>query len=271
MMTTISIINADERSNKLQRMIKTLGLILLASAMVIVLRHSIPRSSLNDSLYPTNDTDDTSTRMLNIMVTTQSLPTKKPTLKPVSKHPTRKPNNVNTTAKPTKKPMRPPTANSPTRKPSLVKPVSNRPTRTKPPTPKPLLKRPTNKPAAATNKPTTRKPTTAPTLSKSYFNYNTTIGSQYGPAAWGNVSTANNYWSEFGFTKNQCSDKTVMQSPIDVCTMPEKHCLEYHEPRSKVGTMILNIITHCLTCHTSPYFISHLSLIFLPGRELSIH
>lgn len=71
-----------------------------------------------------------------------------------------------------------------------------------------------------------------------FFNYNTTEGSHFGPSSWGNVtmsnSTSENYWSEFGFVVNQCNDTTVSQSPIDVCTAPEKHCLEYHEPRARV-------------------------------------
>jgi hypothetical protein len=74
--------------------------------------------------------------------------------------------------------------------------------------------------------------------SQTFFNYNTTAGSQFGPSSWGDVivlnSTSENYWSEFGLVTNQCNDEVVMQSPIDVCTAPEKQCLEYHEPRAKV-------------------------------------
>ena len=121
--------------------------------------------------------------------------------------------------------------------------------------------------------PSLSKPTPKPTSSSSikptsYFNYNTTIGSPYGPYAfaWGNVNTANNYWSEFGFTKNQC--KSVMQSPIDVCTMPEKHCLEYHEPRAKVCTRIgityvqwpnaCILFMYCVRRTTPRYLLTHL-------------
>ena len=80
--------------------------------------------------------------------------------------------------------------------------------------------------------------------SQTFFNYNTT--SQFGPSSWGNVivlnSTSENYWSEFGLVTNQCQDKKVMQSPIDVCTAPEEQCLEYHEPRAKVR---INSIFFC--------------------------
>lgn len=35
--------------------------------------------------------------------------------------------------------------------------------------------------------------------------------------------------------ENRCGDENVAQSPIDVCTRPERHCQEYHEFRSRRG------------------------------------
>ena len=71
-----------------------------------------------------------------------------------------------------------------------------------------------------------------------YYNYNISKDSKYGPSTWQHVltlnSTAQNYWSEFGLIGNQCNDDSLAQSPIDVCTKPERHCMEHHEFRSKV-------------------------------------
>ena len=111
--------------------------------------------------------------------------------------------------------------------------------------------------SVATKEETFESPSEQPTLtplfpvhrdpliaSQTFFNYNTT--SQFGPSSWGDVivlnSTSENYWSEFGLVTNQCQDDKVMQSPIDVCTVPEEQCLEYHEPRAKVR---INSITFC--------------------------
>ena len=79
-------------------------------------------------------------------------------------------------------------------------------------------------------------PTNKPTLSTPfpYYNYDNT--SQYGPDQWHNIQILNstdNYWREWGKVENQCNNE--MQSPIDVCTKPERHCKEYHEFRSKRG------------------------------------
>lgn len=69
-----------------------------------------------------------------------------------------------------------------------------------------------------------------------YFNYNTSADSMYGPNRWENVTVLNsteNYWHEFGFVENRCGAGT--QSPIDLCTEPVKHCMEEHEFRSRPG------------------------------------
>jgi len=83
---------------------------------------------------------------------------------------------------------------------------------------------------------TSAPPTNKPTLSTPfpYYNYDNT--SQYGPDQWHNLTILNstdNYWREWGKVENQCNNE--MQSPIDVCTKPERHCKEYHEFRSKRG------------------------------------
>ena len=75
----------------------------------------------------------------------------------------------------------------------------------------------------------------------SYFNFNISAGSQFGPSAWSQVNVSNSHWSEFGFVKNQCNDDKVPQSPIDVCTAPEKHCLEFHETRPNVSYVCLYV------------------------------
>ena len=112
---------------------------------------------------------------------------------------------------------------------------SARPSKTDHPASLPLSNIPSEQPTFTPKIPVHRDPLIA---SPMFFNYNTTEGSHFGPSSWGNVtmsnSTSENYWSEFGFVVNQCNDTTVSQSPIDVCTAPEKHCLEYHEPRARV-------------------------------------
>ena len=140
---------------------------------------------------------------------------------------------------------------SPTDHPSTLSP-SNEPTpspTTDYPTPFPSTNTPTLYPSTdmpslspSTNTPSYSpsispvSPTNKPTLSTPfpYYNYDNT--SQYGPDQWSNLSILNstdNYWREWGKVENQCNE--LMQSPIDVCTKPERHCKEYHEFRSKRG------------------------------------
>ena len=91
-----------------------------------------------------------------------------------------------------------------------------------------------------------------------YYNYNISKDSKYGPSTWQHVltlnSTAQNYWSEFGLIENQCNDHSLAQSPIDVCTKPERHCMEHHEFRSKVREpyhIVNYIYCVCLECFIS--------------------
>ena len=84
----------------------------------------------------------------------------------------------------------------------------------------------------------------------SFFNYNISDGSRFGPQSWNDVTGSNstsNYWYEFGFVANECSKGA--QSPIDVCTQPVKHCEEWHEFRSKVNRIYAHLLT--LPCHLS--------------------
>ena len=113
---------------------------------------------------------------------------------------------------PTAHPSHAPTSSSPT--------VSSGPTMTNMPTNTPLF-------------PTHDEPNQA---ISTFFNYNTSESSRYGPHSWSNVTALNsteNYWHEFGFVANECSKGA--QSPIDVCTQPARHCEEYHEFRAKRG------------------------------------
>ncbi len=131
---------------------------------------------------------------------------------------------------------KPTTSNPRTARPTS-NPITQRPTRI------PITQRPTKIPTAAPTERATISPTAKPTLSEPiepldpnapYFNFNTTEGSQFGPSVWNQVDVSNSYWSEFGLVTNQCNDRKVAQSPIDVCTTPEKQCLEFHETRPNV-------------------------------------
>jgi hypothetical protein len=145
----------------------------------------------------------------------------------------------------------------------------------------------TASPSQQPSDPPTWKPTPSPTESPtpwndpfppndlplnpdfSYFNYNTTSGSQHGPGfigfsqvnnkmmllykenSWGNVrAPPDSYWNEFdgnGFgawkgvlenrrpNRNMCS-RVGLQSPIDVRANTE-HCPEFHEVRSLVSPL----------------------------------
>ena len=147
-------------------------------------------------------------------------PSEEPTLSPfMTMSPTMTPTTLSPTLSPLMSPILYPT-NSPT---SSSRPTTSvEPTTTNLPTQIPLF--PTH------NEPDQPLPT--------FFNYNTSESSRYGPHSWGNVtvlnSTAQNYWHEFGFVTNNCGNKGA-QSPIDVCTQPVRHCEEYHEFRAKVN------------------------------------
>jgi hypothetical protein len=125
----------------------------------------------------------------------------------------------------------------------------------------------------------------------SYFNYNTTVGSEYGPGhigfsqvdnkmvilykenSWTNVEPpSNSYWKEFdrhGFgawkgvlesrqpDRNRCG-RVGLQSPIDVRANTD-HCPEFHEVRSLVSQFHCNeTSTTCkIICLVCPPFFSH--------------
>jgi len=140
---------------------------------------------------------------------------------------------------PTTLPTNLPTSSIPTESPTFL--PSTGPTNS--PTPSPSV------PPTSTSMPSTsNNPTKGPLFSTqpeptnpnaTYFNYNTTEGAKFGPSVWDHVmvlnSSEHNYWKEFGFVENQCNNRKIAQSPIDVCTKPKRHCVEYHEFRSKRG------------------------------------
>ena len=164
-----------------------------------------------------------------------------PTTKQPSEHPTQLP-TIDQTAKPSIQSSDSP-SDRPSSSPTAPAILTDSPTDAPTQFPSAI---PTNHPSTSVSPTLTNAPTTQPfkthseplDLNATYFNYNTTVGSNYGPSAWGNVkvlNSTNNYWSEFGLVTNQCNDPRVGQSPIDVCTSPVRHCLEYHEFRSKVS------------------------------------
>ena len=127
-----------------------------------------------------------------------------------------------------------PTTQLPTLSP-LISPISY-------PTDMPTL---TSRPTTSSVPSTTNMPTQTSPFSthdepdqplSTFFNYNSSASSRFGPHSWGNVTVLNsteNYWHEFGFITNECGKGP--QSPIDVCTQPVRHCEEYHEFRTKVN------------------------------------
>lgn len=122
-------------------------------------------------------------------------------------------------------------------------------------------------PTASSNPTMTNMPTQTPLFPThdepnqsipTFFNYNMSESSRYGPHSWNNVTVLNtteNYWYEFGFVVNECSKGA--QSPIDVCTQPVRHCEEYHEFRAKVNAFVVHqsiLPRHYLTlCTTLTY------------------
>ena len=143
----------------------------------------------------------------------------------------------------------------------------------------------TSNPTATATEPTTSSPTQSPTNTPTepepidltstlpYFNYDTQ--SPYGPNQWQNIlldnSTRTNYWSEFNLVENQCNSMDGMQSPIDVCTQPERHCKEYHEFRSKVSLLCLaknSLVTRKYTCTPAQSFDTTVYLIYLSTHSI---
>ncbi|KAL3761973.1 hypothetical protein ACHAW5_006679 [Stephanodiscus triporus] len=82
---------------------------------------------------------------------------------------------------------------------------------------------------------------------RSYFNYNATDGSRFGPSTWGGVVAGDeyDYWGRTflddddddgsSSLENMCQVDGIARSPIDVCTRPEGGCEEFHEIRSRGG------------------------------------
>ena len=152
--------------------------------------------------------------------------------------PTEKPSQPSATTTPTMAP----TTQLPTLSP-LISPISY-------PTDMPTL---TSRPTTSSEPSTTNTPTQTSPFStheepdqplSTFFNYNSSVSSRFGPHRWGNVTVLNsteNYWHEFGFIANECGKGP--QSPIDVCTQPVRHCEEYHEFRTKVNND--DVVTTC--------------------------
>lgn len=100
-----------------------------------------------------------------------------------------------------------------------------------------------------------------------FFNYNTSESSRYGPHSWSNVTVLNsteNYWYQFGFVANECSRGA--QSPIDVCTQPVRYCEEYHEFRAKVNDIIVTMFTLAFVIFCSSYDIFLYPTVANPKR-----
>lgn len=138
------------------------------------------------------------------------------------------------------------------------------------PTHVPTSSSPTTAPTRSSRPSTTNIPTQAPLFPThdepnqdvaSFFNYNISKGSRFGPNSWNNVTVLNsteNYWHEFGFVENEC--RKGAQSPIDVCTQPVKHCEEFHEFRAKVNDIGENLLTFVP-------LLSNASFVALPSTE----
>jgi hypothetical protein len=172
---------------------------------------------------PSEEPSELPSQPATMILPTTISPTVAPTTSPIT-FPTAHPTHVPTTSSS-------PTASSPTGSPY--------PTMTNTPTQSPLF--PTH------DEPNQSIPT--------FFNYNMSESSRYGPHSWSNVTVLNsteNYWYEFGFVANECSKGA--QSPIDVCTQPVRHCEEYHEFRAKVNDIVVYLfnlpscyLTRCTT------------------------
>ena len=77
------------------------------------------------------------------------------------------------------------------------------------------------------------------------YNYNTSPGSSFGPATWGSIDISDmddspheemiDHWEQWNYTENRCD--IGPQSPIDLCTDPTRYCQEFHEIRTKGGTV----------------------------------
>ena len=111
---------------------------------------------------------------------------------------------------------------------------------------------PTNAPTGVESSPSIRYPThpeppyDAMSIGRrSYYNYNTTDGSRFGPSTWGGVVLGDeyDYWGRTflenddgaSSLENRCQVDGIARSPIDVCSRPESGCEEFHEIRSRVS------------------------------------
>ena len=210
---------------------------------------SIPMENLLPTLAPTNyfrSVETTPQPSESIMDSTALPTTNEPSLSdhPSSDSPTADEPSVNIIL--TNNPI----TKSPTLLPSTTDPTTISPTLSNAPTFNPFPTHP--EPNVADNHGTNYSSL------QYYYNYNISTDSNYGPSTWQHVltlnSTAQNYWSEFGLIGNQCNDNSLAQSPIDVCTKPERHCMEHHEFRSKVREPyhIVNYLYYvCLECFIS--------------------
>lgn len=166
-------------------------------------------------------------------------PTKQPVPSPLTFRPSMQTDFPS--REPSQMPSQSTTTMSPTISPTIL--PSNFPTAH--PTHVPTSSSPTTTPTRSSRPSTTNMPTQPPLFPThdepsqsvpSFFNYNISKGSRFGPHSWNNVTVLNsteNYWHEFGFVENEC--RKGAQSPIDVCTQPVKHCEEFHEFRAKVN------------------------------------
>ena len=195
----------------------------------------IPMENLLPTLTPTNyvRSVETAPQPSELIIDSTALPTSNEPSVLSSNSPSDHPSSDSpTTDEPSVKIIltNKPTSESPTLLPSTTDPTTISPTLSNAPTFNPFPTHP--EPNVADNHGTNYSSL------QYYYNYNISNDSKYGPSTWQHVltlnSTAQNYWSEFGLIGNQCNDNSLAQSPIDVCTKPERHCMEHHEFRSKV-------------------------------------
>lgn len=195
----------------------------------------IPMENLLPTLTPTNyvRSVETAPQPSELIIDSTALPTSNEPSVLSSNSPSDHPSSDSpTTDEPSVKIIltNKPTSESPTLLPSTTDPTTISPTLSNAPTFNPF---PTHPEPNIVDKHGTNYSSL-----QYYYNYNISKDSKYGPSTWQHVltlnSTAQNYWSEFGLIENQCNDNSLAQSPIDVCTKPERHCMEHHEFRSKV-------------------------------------
>ena len=218
---------------------------------------------LAETFYPTSSASASGTEQ----------PTQQPVASPTSFRPSRDPSQRPSRSRdPSQIPSQPPSTFAPTMPPTMLPtmPPTMLPTAlpttspiyhaTQIPSPTPTSTSTQPSPTRSSEPSTSSLPTQTPLLdlflthdepnqsNESFFNYNTSEGSRYGPHSWGNVAGLNsteNYWHEFGLVANECSK--ALQSPIDLCTQPVRHCEEYHEFRAKVsGTVYIYTQVTCM-------------------------